>query len=360
MRRRLTIQLIERVWRLEEDEAGSPDLKAENHDLQQRVTEADFEIQRLEQEAEYNQATLAVQAAELEELRQAVATAEDDLLEAQAERDRVKRDSERALSHLQEKLRDKEDEGVSLQSSLRVAIDTRESERLRASGAESRVGTFQTEIDRLKRVEAVLNDEIAGLRRASAKEGLQRVELRKRIDDLIAERDLLTVSLDSKEIELAISRRPQSSVGVPGNRLPASAVKATPSTSRLSSSVSSTRVRSRSSYSPTGSPASTTLTPSSRHNVGEDATPRARTEAETPMVTKLSRGASPSLETPTTRPNGFKPPPRKAPTPTLGTALSSSTRGAKPAAAPAPTPNLSRRGSLQAVGRVRRPASLHE
>ncbi|KAL1411642.1 hypothetical protein Q8F55_002606 [Vanrija albida] len=356
-------ELIERVWRLEEDEAASPDVKAENDELQERLAEADAEIERLEQEAEYNKATLdnskatlAVQEAELEELRQAVATAEDNMLEAQAERDRVIKDSDRALSHLHEKLRDKSEERISLQSSLRVAMDTQETERLRASGAESRVGTYLGEIDRLKLVEAGLKEEIAGLRRASAKDGLQRVELRKRIDDLIAERDLLAVSLDSKEIELAIARRPHSAVGVPGNRLPASAVKPTPSTSRLNSSVSSTRVRSRTSHSPTSSPVST-LTPTSRHNVSEDATPRARADVETPLVAKLSRGVSPSLETPTTRSSSLKPQMRKAAA-APAAALSLSTRSVK--ATPVPASNLSRRGSLQAVGRVRRPSSLHE
>lgn len=151
--------------------------------------------------------TIQSQVREIAELRIAAADAEEAIVQAQEDSDRQKIQFQRITRRTEVHSQDLQIQLDGHSAALASAVLDAEKHNAESADVRSRLEAYLCEIDRLKLSDASFRSEIDTLRRQSADENLKSSEMRKKLDRLEEDKELLNVALESKQHELILLQR---------------------------------------------------------------------------------------------------------------------------------------------------------
>ncbi len=206
--------LLKLLERLERYQAYDNELSSHSDEVSHQLRESKELVRALTIDLDEYRTSLSKQSAvivskdqEIGHLRMDLKDVDDKLANAIGEMTRQNRDAERIRDRLTSEVSDLRSQLQTSETALKAAVIASETSKTHDEDVKSRLSSYLAEIDRLKLVEASLRAEIQEMRRASADEELNKMELSKRVKALESDREMLNVALESKQLELALFRR---------------------------------------------------------------------------------------------------------------------------------------------------------
>lgn len=145
--------------------------------------------------------------AELAKLRHIIKEIEKSTEEARTAIDRRAKGYEREVANLHEQVEELKQQLSHNNSALRSAVLEAESGKVLSQDIKWRVDRYLTEIDELKLGEKKLTSHVEQLRMELAMDEFKRIELERKVTKLEQEKELLNVTLESKQTEVALLQR---------------------------------------------------------------------------------------------------------------------------------------------------------
>lgn len=165
------------------------------------------------------------QCGQIAQLQRRLADAQD--AHATLREDTIRRQREQSanIQQLQAECHELREGKEAMEGDYEAALIRAETEKAKSEDVSSRLDSFAAELDRAALSETTLREEVAALRKKSASDEMDRVELEKQVARLETDKELLNIALESKQTELALATR----------RTTRAAGTTTPTTSRTSS-----------------------------------------------------------------------------------------------------------------------------
>lgn len=152
---------------------------------------------------------LATHRDEADELRRAVADAEEAVVQAHEDAERQHSNALRQLARLEVKIEDLKLVKAGQAEALAAAIKATSNERMQLAEANSRCQAYKEQVERSYADEGRRREEVAQLRRESADAEIRITGLEKQVESLKEDKERLDIALDSKQQELEmVSHRP--------------------------------------------------------------------------------------------------------------------------------------------------------